>query len=90
MADPIAVNTITPQKIDVKLNQSSKVSVSAIESPKIGVNLGPITIISQGPLSSLPDVQITSPTQNNVLSYSQSINKWVNKPEESVLDGGNF
>lgn len=41
-------------------------------------------------LTQLSDVQITSPTQNDVLSYSQSINKWVNKPEESVLDGGNF
>ena len=41
-------------------------------------------------LIQLSDVQVFSPTQNDVLSYSQSINKWVNKPEQSILDGGNF
>ena len=41
-------------------------------------------------LSQLGDVQLTTPTQNDVLAYNQAINKWINRPEAAVTDGGNF
>lgn len=41
-------------------------------------------------LSQLSDVQLSSPTQGDLLSYNQSISKWANIKQSVVTDGGNF
>jgi hypothetical protein len=41
-------------------------------------------------LYNLGDVQLSSPTQGDLLSYNQSISKWANIKQSVVTDGGNF
>jgi hypothetical protein len=41
-------------------------------------------------LSQLSDVQLSSLTQGDLLSYNQSISKWANIKQSVVTDGGNF
>jgi len=41
-------------------------------------------------LYNLGDVQLSSLTQGDLLSYNQSISKWANIKQSVVTDGGNF
>lgn len=41
-------------------------------------------------LVQLNDVRIINPNPNDILSYDQNANKWINRPEQAFLDGGNF
>jgi len=41
-------------------------------------------------LATLGDVQLSSLTQGDLLSYNQSISKWANIKQSVVTDGGNF
>jgi hypothetical protein len=41
-------------------------------------------------LANLGDVQLSSLTQGDLISYNESINKWTNTKQSFVTDGGNF
>lgn len=41
-------------------------------------------------LHQLSDTAILDPLHLDQLSYDQFLQKWVNRPEQAILDGGNF
>lgn len=40
-------------------------------------------------ISDLGDVQLTSPQEGDILIYNNN-NKFINRPQENLTDGGNF
>jgi len=51
---------------------------------------GVLSALGQSQLSQLSDVQLSSLTHGDLLSYNQSISKWANLKQSVVTDGGNF
>ena len=94
MANPTQVvisQTVAP-KIDVKAGLPEKIEVRSENHGKVSVNPSPVTIMVAGSysFSQLADVQLSSLTQGDLISYNQSINKWENTKQSFVTDGGNF
>lgn len=93
MASPtqIVVSQIAAPKIDVKTGLPEKIEIRSEAKERVCVNFAPVTINNgSSNLSQLPDVQLSSPTQGDLLSYNQSISKWANIKQSVVTDGGNF
>lgn len=80
----IIQSTLRPQnKIIVQKNRAKIIAFG-----KVGP-VGP-----RGPLpesiGQIEDVQLDSLNNNDILQYKAGIDKWVNTPQEDVVDGGNF
>ncbi|CAB5237925.1 hypothetical protein UFOVP142_16 [uncultured Caudovirales phage] len=90
--DQIVVNQFAPQPIVVAGAVAQQTVVATQPTQQIGVKSGPITVnvIGGAALSQLSDVSLSALAQNDVLAYSLATNKWINRPESAVTDGGNF
>lgn len=49
---------------------------------------GPEGLVSS--MDEIPDVQLEGLGDNHILQYDTMISKWTNRPQEDIVDGGNF
>jgi hypothetical protein len=87
----IVISQTAAPKIDVKAGLPEKIEIRPETRERVCVNFAPVTINNaSSSLLQLTDVQLSSPTQGDILSYNQSISKWANIKQSVVTDGGNF
>ncbi|MFM1800976.1 MAG: hypothetical protein RJA81_328 [Planctomycetota bacterium] len=68
----------------IKVGEQGPQGVPGPQGPQGEAGAG-VTMLHQ-----LSDTAISHPSHNDMLSYDQSSQKWVNRPEQAILDGGNF